>query len=146
MKTENLNQILIHTCCAAVFGEFPHAGQCAVINAVFVKGAPNFVERDEPVEQLHILHLGQIACKCLIQMMMRVDQPGVNIAPARINHMISVFFLLSDILNHMVVNQNTSVVNNRVILVNRDDCLCVFNPCCGHDCSSLLTVFIILFE
>ena len=47
--------------------------------------SPNFVESFEPVEQLHVLHLGEVAGEDLIEVVVRVDQTGVAEHMARVD-------------------------------------------------------------
>ena len=62
---------------AAVLHQLAHAGEGGETNHITVQIFPNFVESFEPVEQLHVLHLGKIAGKDLVEMMVGVHQAGI---------------------------------------------------------------------
>ena len=62
---------------AAVLHQFPHTGKAGQADHILVQIFPNLVQRFQPVEQLHILHLRQIAGEHLIEMMVCVDQAWI---------------------------------------------------------------------
>jgi len=70
---------------AAVLHEFAHARQARQAHDVGIEVFPDLIERLQPVEQLHILHLRQIAGELLVEMMVRVDQPRIAEHMARVD-------------------------------------------------------------
>ena len=64
---------------AAVLEQLSHAHQGGKPHDLGIQPLPDFIERRQPVEQLQILYLGQVAGKNLIEMVMRVDE--ARIAP-----------------------------------------------------------------
>ena len=71
------NIVMVEAGGAAVFHQFAHAGHGGEADGVLVEPFPDLIERDQPVEELHVLNLRQIAGKHLIQVMMRVDQTRI---------------------------------------------------------------------
>ena len=57
--------------------QFPHTGKAGQADYILVQIFPNFIQSFQPVEQLHILHLRQVAGEHLIEMMVSVDQAGI---------------------------------------------------------------------
>ena len=62
---------------AAVLHQLAHAGEGGETDDVLVQIFPDLVEGFEPVEQLHILHLREVAGEHLIQVVVGVHQTGV---------------------------------------------------------------------
>ena len=65
---------------AAVLHQLSHAGEGAQAHRLLVQSLPDLVEGGEPVEELQVLHLGQIPGEDLIEVVVGVDQAGI--APA----------------------------------------------------------------
>ena len=57
--------------------QLPHAGERRKADYILIQIFPDFIQGFQPVKQLHVLDLGQIAGKDLIEMVMGVDQTGV---------------------------------------------------------------------
>ncbi|MPM45415.1 hypothetical protein SDC9_92102 [bioreactor metagenome] len=55
------------------FEQLSHAGQGGPGHHLLVQPLPHLVEGHQPGKQLHPLHLGQVAGKNLVKMMMGVD-------------------------------------------------------------------------
>ena len=62
---------------AAVLHQFSHTGKTGQADHILVQISPNLVQSFQPVKQLHILHLRQIAGKHLIEMMVGIDQAWI---------------------------------------------------------------------
>ena len=62
---------------AAVFHQLAHAGQGGIADDGLVQILPDLIERFQPVEKLHVLHLRQVAGELLVQMVVCIDQAGV---------------------------------------------------------------------
>ena len=62
---------------AAVLQQLPHAGEGTETHHLLVQALPDLIQGGEPVEQLQILYLGQVAGKNLIEMVMRVDEARI---------------------------------------------------------------------
>ena len=62
---------------AAVLHQLAHACEGGKADDFTVQVLPYLIEGFQPIEQLHILHLGKIAGKDLIEVMMGVYQAGV---------------------------------------------------------------------
>ena len=62
---------------AAVLHQLAHACEGGKADDFTVQVLPDLIEGFQPIEQLHILHLGKIAGKDLIEVMMGVHQAGV---------------------------------------------------------------------
>ena len=57
--------------------QLAHAGEAGQADDVGVQVFPDLVQGAQPVEQLHVLDLGQVAGKHLIEVVMGVDEAGV---------------------------------------------------------------------
>ena len=62
---------------AAVLHQLPHAGEGGQAHHVGVQILPNLVEGLQPVEQLHVLHLGQVPGEHLVEVVVGVDKAGI---------------------------------------------------------------------
>ena len=62
---------------ASVLHQLAHARQRGQADDFAVQDFPYLIEGFQPVKQFHILHLGQVAGKDLIQMMVGVHQAGI---------------------------------------------------------------------
>ena len=78
--------VVVKTRRAAKAHQLGHAGKRALVNGVRVQIGPDAVERGEPVEQLHALHLGQVAREVLVQVVVRVHQPRIHQQRAPVDH------------------------------------------------------------
>ncbi len=63
---------------AAVFHQLAHAGLAGQADDVRVEVLPDLIERLQPVEQLHILHLRQVPRKLLIEVVVRVHEARIT--------------------------------------------------------------------
>ncbi len=70
------NVMVVEAGGATVFHQLPHAGDGAVVDHPAVQILPDLVQGLQPVEQLQILHLGQIAAEGLVQVVMVLMRPG----------------------------------------------------------------------
>ena len=73
---------------AAVLHQLAHAGETGQADHIRVQVFQYLVQRPEPVEQLHVLYLGQVAGEHLIQVVVGVHQTGIaeHMAARRWSH------------------------------------------------------------
>ena len=90
---------------AAVFHQFPHAGDGAVIDHLTVQILPDLVQGLQPVEQLQILHLRQVTAEGLVQVVMGVDEAGIDDAPGGVDDLLRLLFLRADVGDNAVLHQ-----------------------------------------
>ena len=69
--------MVVKACGAAVFHQLAYAGLAGQADDVRVEVLPDLIERLQPVEQLHILHLRQVPRKLLIEVVVRVHEAGI---------------------------------------------------------------------
>ena len=74
-----------------------------------------------PVEQLQILHLGQVTAEGLVQMVMGVDEAGIDDATGGVDDLLRLLFLRADVGDNAVFHQQMAVGINRVAGVTGDD-------------------------
>ena len=107
---------------AAVLHEFAHARQARQAHDVGIEVFPDLIERLQPVEQLHILHLRQIAGELLVEMMVRVDQPRIAEHMARVQYLLrGLFQLRADGADHAVLGVEVDVFVDRIALIAGDE-------------------------
>ena len=129
--------VMVEAGCAAVLHEFSHARQARQADDVGVKVFPDFIERLEPVEQLHVLHLRQVAGELLVQMMVRVDQTWIAEHVARVNGLIGgLVEIWADGADDAVFCVEVDVFIHAVFLVARDEACDILNEKCFHGCAS----------
>ena len=71
---------------AAVLQQLPHASEGAEAHHVLVQPLPDLIQGGEPVEQLQVLHLGQVPGEHLIEMVVGVDEAGIAPAMGPVDH------------------------------------------------------------
>ena len=107
---------------AAVLHEFAHARQARQAHDVGIEVFPDLIERLQPVEQLHILHLRQIAGELLVEMMVRVDQPRIAEHMARVQYLLrGLFQLRADGADDAVLSVEVDIFIYGILLVAGDE-------------------------
>ena len=96
--------VMVHAGGAAVTQQLPHAGETAVIDAVRIQSPPDFIEGHQPGKQLHFLDLGQVAGEGLIEVVMGVDETGIDKAALGVQHPVCRLFLRSHIGDDAVLD------------------------------------------
>ena len=71
---------------AAVLEQFAHAGEGGQADHLGIQILPDLIQGRQPVEQLHILHLRQIAGEGLIEVVMGVHQTGIAPVMGTVDH------------------------------------------------------------
>ena len=71
---------------APIFHQLAHGGQGSQIFCLFCQVLPDFIERDQPVEELQVLDLRQVAGEDLIQMMVRIDKARISDHARAVDH------------------------------------------------------------
>ena len=112
---------------AAVFHQLPHAGDGAVVDHPAVQILPDLVQGLQPVEQLQILHLRQVTAEGLVQMVMGVDEAGIDDATGGVDDLLRLLFLRADVGDDAVLHQQIAVGVHGVAGVAGDDVGCVFH-------------------
>ena len=94
---------------AAVAHELPHGGQGGEKDRVPVEILPYLVEGFEPVEELHALDLAEAPGEILIQVMMGVDEAGIEEHPGAVEGLIRHLVLGADPLDQPVPEPNVRI-------------------------------------
>ena len=121
------NVMVVEAGGAAVFHQLPHAGDGAVVDHLTVQILPDLVQGLQPVEQLQILYLRQIAAEGLVQVVMGVDEAGVDDATGGVDDLLRLLFLRADVGDDAVLHQQIAVGVHGVAGVAGDDVGCVFH-------------------
>ena len=107
---------------AAVLHEFAHARQARQADDLRVEIFPDLIERFQPVEQLHVLHLRQIAGKLLVQMMVRVDKARIAQHMAGVQHLVGLpVKLRADGADDAVLSVEVDIFIYCILLVAGDE-------------------------
>ena len=123
---------------AAVLHQLTHAGETGQADYVLIQILPDLVQSLEPVEQLHVLHLGQIAGEHLIQVVVGVDQTGVAQHVAGVDGLVGGDSQLgADGLDEAVLTVEVNVGQQTVVVVTGDKLGDVFQQQGRHIASSL---------
>ena len=113
---------------AAVLHQLAHAGEGGETDDFGVEVLPDLVERLEPVEQLHVLHLGEVAGEDLIEVMVRVDQTGVAEHMARVDGFVGLAVEFhADLLDEAVLGVKVDVFVHGVGAVAGDERADIFD-------------------
>ena len=107
---------------AAVLHQLAHTREGGEADHFAVQILPDLVQSFQPVKQLHILHLGQIAGEDLIQVVVRIHKAGVAQHVAAVNDPVGCGVQAgADLLNKAVLAQHIHVVQHAVIVVTGDE-------------------------
>ena len=132
------NVVMVEAGGAAMLHQLPHTGEAGQAHHVPVQIFPYLVQRPQPVEQLHALHLRQIPGEHLIQVVVGVHQTGIA------QHMAAVDGLVSgDVqscangFDEAVFAVEVNVLQDAVTVVAGDQLGDIPNEQGGHGDSSL---------
>ena len=98
-----------------------------MVDHLTVQILPDLVQGPQPVEQLQILHLRQIAAEGLVQVVMGVDEAGIDDATGGVDDFLRLLFLRADVGDDAVLHQQIAVGVHGVAGVAGDDVGCVFH-------------------
>ena len=113
---------------AAVLHQLAHAGEGGETDDLGVEVLPDLIECLEPVEQLHVLHLGEVAGEDLIEVVVRVDQTGVAEHMARVDGFVGFAVEFhADLLDEAVLGVKVDVFVHGVGAVAGDERADVFD-------------------
>ena len=116
----------------AGFQQLSHAHDGAVVDGLAVQVFPNLIEGGEPVEELQVLHLGQVAAEGLVEMVVGVDQAGIDDAPAGVQGLVRRLGLGTHVGDDAVPDQNIGAFQQVVLIVAGDDGPGVLNQKAAH--------------
>ena len=123
---------------AAVFHQLAHAGQAGQPDHILVQVFPDLIQGLQPVKQLHVLHLRQIAGEYLIEVVMGIDQAGVTEHMAAVDDLVGADVQRrADGLDEAVLAVDIRVLQDAVAVVAGDQLVNVLNEQGGHGNSSL---------
>ena len=71
---------------ATIFHQFTHGSQGSQIFCFLCQVLPDFIESDQPVEELQVLDFRQVAGEDLIQVMVRVDKARIGDHARSVDH------------------------------------------------------------
>ena len=123
---------------AAMFHQLAHAGQAGQPDHILIQVFPDLIQGLQPVEQLHVLHLRQIAGEYLIEVVMGVDQTGVAQHMAAVDDLVGADVQRrTDSLDKAILTVKVCVMQYAVFVVAGDQLVNVLNEQGGHGNSSL---------
>ena len=106
---------------AAVLQQLPHAGEGAEAHHLLVQALPDLIQGGEPVEQLQILHLGQVPGEHLIQVVVGVDQTGVAEHMAAVDDAVGLHVqITADGLDGTVLTVEVGALQDAVAIIAGD--------------------------
>ena len=118
--------------------QLAHAGETGQPDHILVQVFPDLIQGLQPVEQLHVLHLRQIAGEYLIEVVMGVDQTGVAQHMAAVDDLVGADVQRrADGLDEAVLAVDIRVLQYAVFVVAGDQLVNVLNEQGGHGNSSL---------
>ena len=113
--------------------QLAHTGKAGQADHVFVQVLPDLVQGLEPVEQLHILHLGQIAGEHLVQVVVGVHQAGIAQHVAGVDGLVGGDGqIFADGLDEAVLTVEIHVLQQPVAVVAGDQLGDVFQQQSSH--------------
>ena len=113
---------------AAVLDEFAHGNHGAVVNVLRVDLFPHIVQIQQPIKQLRLLDAGDVPGERLQQMMVRVDEAGVDEFTLGVDHF-CVFTgdILGNLDDLVAVNENIPAPQQPILRIAGDNGFCIFN-------------------
>ena len=106
---------------AAVLHQLPHAGEGAQAHRLLVQSLPDLIEGGEPVEELQVLHLGQVPGKDLIEVVVGVDEAGIAPAAAPVDDLVSLLGQIgADGTDHPALTVEIDMLQNGIAVVAGD--------------------------
>ena len=112
---------------AAGFQQFSHAHQGAVVDRLAVQVLPDLIQGPQPVEELQVLHLGQVPAEGLVEVVVGVDQAGVDGAAPGVQGLLRLRGLRAHVSDHAVPDEDGDVFQYRIPAVAGDGGRRVFN-------------------
>ncbi len=120
----------------AAFQQLPQAGEGAVVDYLPVQVLPDFIEGLQPVEQLQVLHRRQVPAEGLVEVVVGVDQAGVDDAVGGIDDLLRLLGLRPYSGNYAVFDQQAAVFIDTVLAVAGHNGVGVPNQQARHGVSS----------
>ena len=122
-----------------MFEQFAHAGEGGQADDAAVQALPDLIEGGEPVEQLHVLDLGQVPGKDLVEVMVGVHKAGIAPAVAGIKDGIGCLGKAgADGTDEAVFAVEVYAMEDLVGAVTGDEGLDIFQQQSGHGKRSFL--------
>ena len=123
------------------FQQLAHAHEGAVVNGFPVQIFPNFVQGSQPVKELHVLHLGQIPAKGLVEVVMGVDKAGIDHTARSVQGLVGILRLRAHVDNGPVPDKKIGVFQQGVLPVTGDNGRGVLNQKTAHALPPKYAVF-----
>ena len=118
---------------AAVLHQLAEACERGKTDHVLIEVFPDLIERPEPVEQLHVLYLRQVAGEDLVEVVVRVDKAGIAEHVARVDGLVRLLRkALADRANEAVLGVEVDILVDRIVIVAGDECADILNEQSGH--------------
>ena len=114
--------VMIEAGRAAVLHKLAHAAQRGKAHNVRIEIFPDLIQRLEPVKQLHVLYLWQVAGEDLVEVVMRVDKAGIAEHMARVDGLVRLLRqVVADRANESVLGVEVNVLVNGIVVVAGDE-------------------------
>ena len=124
---------------AAVLHQLAHGGQGCQALSLLGQVLPDLVERHQPVEELQVLDLRQIAGEDLVQVMVRVDKTRIGDHSGRVYGAVRLDVQTgTDLPDDPVLAQQVHMLRHGIRRVAGDDSVNISDKQCSHNISSLL--------
>ena len=115
------------------FQQLPHAGEGGAGHHLLVQVLPHLVQGHQPGEELHPLHLWQVAGENLVEVVVGVDEAGVDHHVPGVDHLVGLVALRADGGDDAVPDEEIGVVVEPVPEVAGDNIPGVFDQQGRHN-------------
>ena len=113
---------------AAELHKLRHSSHGAVVDVLGVDVAPDVVAVEQPVEQLRVLHGGDVAAECLEEMVVGIHKARVDKAALGVDDFGALRAqVLAQLKNFTVLDQNVGVTKEGILLIAGNNGLCIAN-------------------
>jgi hypothetical protein len=130
---------MVKACCATEFHQLAHAGERTETYHIGVEILPYLVQVFEPRKELHVLDIGDVPRKHLIEMMVGVYKTRVAPHPLAVDDLGYIFkrgvcakIAIDYLCNEIVFYKYRCVFKNAVFIVTGDDAVYIFYQYLAH--------------
>ena len=117
---------------AAGLEELSEAGEGGPGHHLLVQALPHLVEGDQPGEELHFLHLRQVPGEELVEVVVGVDEAGVDRHGGGVQHRVGLVVVRADGDDDAVPDEEVDALIEGVAVVAGDHVPGVFDEQGGH--------------
>ena len=118
--------MVIKTGGAAGFKQFSKPCERREAHDIAIQVFPDLIERNQPIKQRKALHSRKITGKNLVEVMVRIDQPGVTKHVRSIENRSFCAQVMAESTDHTILDQQIRVFYDAIAVVTGDDGADVF--------------------